>query len=692
MIADLKNIRNIGVMAHIDAGKTTVTERILYYSGKTYKMGEVHNGTAVMDYLPEEQARGITITAAATSLSWKGHAINLIDTPGHVDFTAEVERSLRVLDGGIVVFCAVGGVEAQSETVWRQANQYRVPRICFINKLDRAGADFDSAVEQTISMLQANPLVLQLPLGQGAEFRGVIDLIEMRALIFNDSKLGASFTEADIPADFLDEARRARHDLLEKVGEADEQVMDLYVHDEDIPTDVLKAGIRRATIACKFQPVLCGSALKYKGIQPLLNAVNDFLPSPIDLPPIEGFDPKHPDKILTRPPDPKAPLAALVFKIQADSHGDLYYLRIYSGVLKIGARVYNSGREKRELVSRIWQMHANQRKLVDQVQAGDICAVVGLRHSLTGDTLSDPKKLIVLEKIEFPETVISMSVEPMASADKARLGQALATLTREDPTFTYRHDEQTGQTIMSGMGELHLQVLHHKISRDLKVPVRVGSPAVAYRESITSTADVEYRFVRQTGGRGQYAVVNLRVEPFKHEHPDQQVIFESAIKGGAISAKYIPAVEQGVMDARTSGPLGGFPVSDVKATLLDGREHEVDSSDLAFEMAGAQAFTEALTKARPTLLEPIMALQVFVPDSYFGAVQADLNGRRAIITHTELRRVNRVIDAQVPLANMFGYATAVRGLSQGRATYTMAPLEYRIMPESMAKEVLDGSC
>ena len=689
MSESLKKIRNIGIMAHIDAGKTTVTERVLYYSGKTYKMGEVHDGTTVMDYLPQEQERGITITAAATTLPWKSHIINLIDTPGHVDFTAEVERSLRVLDGAVMVFCGVGGVEAQSETVWRQADKYRVPRLCFVNKLDRVGADFYRTVDQATSMLHAAPAILQLPLGQAPDFDGVIDVVSQRALIFDPDKLGAAFQAIDIPDALRSKAAQARHDLLEQVAEFDEELMHLYVHDDDIPVELLQAAIRRATISCSIQPFLCGSALKYKGIQPLLDAVIMYLPAPMDLPPVEGFDPKHHDKKISRPPDPKAPFAGLVFKIQADSHGDLYYLRAYSGTVKKGSRLYNPVRDKRELISRIWQMHAGQRLPLEHIQAGDICAVVGLRHSLTGDTLTDSKAPLVLEKIEFPETVISMSVEPVTSADRSRLGEALATLSREDPTFTCRYDQQTSQTIMSGMGELHLQVLHRKLTEELKVPVRVGSPLVAYRETITASAETEYRFVRQTGGRGQFAVVSLRVEPFQHEHPDQPVVFESKIKGGVISAQYISAIEQGVMDARTSGPLAGFPVSDVKVTLLDGREHEVDSSPVAFEIAGAGAFTEALSKAKPALLEPIMSLQVVVPDSYFGAVQSDLNSRRATIIHTDMRRDIRIIDAQVPLANMFGYATAVRGLSQGRANYTMEPLAYRIMPQALAREVLD---
>ena len=692
MSDDLTKIRNIGIMAHIDAGKTTVTERVLYYSGKTYKMGEVHNGTTVMDYLPEEQARGITITAAATTLPWKGHSINLIDTPGHVDFTAEVERSLRVLDGAVMVFCGVGGVEAQSETVWRQADKYRVPRLCFVNKLDRVGADFDRVVDQAVSMLHASPAILQLPIGESPQLEGVIDIVSQKALIFDltPEKLGATYKTVEIPEDMKAKAAQARHDLIEKVAEFDEQLMHLYVHDDDIPVDILCAAIRRATINCKIQPFLCGSALKYKGIQPLLDAVTMFLPAPVDLPPVEGFDPKHHDEKVSRPPDPNAPFSALVFKIQADSHGDLYYLRVYSGHLIKGVRVYNPVRDKRELISRIWQMHAGQRLPLERIQAGDICAVVGLRSSLTGDTLTDPKAPLILEKIEFPETVISMSVEPISSADRPRLGEALATLSREDPTFTYSYDQQTSQTIMSGMGELHLQVLHRKLAEDLKVPVRVGNPLVAYRETITASAEAEFRFVRQSGGHGQFAVVELRVEPFKHEHPDQPVVFESKIKGGVISIQYIPAVEQGVMDARTSGPLAGFPVCDVKVTLLDGREHEVDSSELAFEMAGAGAFTEALTRAKPALLEPIMSLQVVVPDTYFGSVQADLNSRRAVITHTEINRGIRIIDAHVPLSRMFGYSTVVRGLTQGRATYTMQPLAYHLMPAGLAREVLDA--
>jgi len=690
MAYDIRKIRNIGIAAHIDAGKTTVTERILYYAGKTYKMGEVHEGTAVMDYLPEEQQRGITITSAATTFNWRDKTINLIDTPGHVDFTAEVERALRVLDGAIIVFDGKEGVEAQSETVWRQADKYHVPRLCFVNKMDKVGADFFRSVKSIAQRLESNPVAVQIPIGAESQFQGVIDLIALKAIYWKSETLGADFSQEDIPQPLQADAQHWRHEMIEKLAEADEQIMDKYVHDQPIQADELRAAIRRATVAGQLHPVLCGSALKYQGIQLLLDAVCDYLPSPLDVPPVVGVDPKRRDKTLIRKPDPAEPFCALVFKIVSDQHGDLSFIRIYSGRLKTSTRVLNPERNVKENISRIWRMHAKERIKEEQVYAGDIVAVMGLRNSLTGQTLCDAKHPIILEHIEFPETVISLAIEPRTAADKDKLAEALQLLAREDPTFDARMDAETGQTIISGMGELHLEIITHKLQRDLKVDVLVGKPRVSYRETVLSVGEAEGRFIKQTGGRGHFAIVKLRIEPFTPGPGQDHVQVVSEVRGGAISDKYLAAAEEGVRASAKSGVLCGYPLINVKVTLLDGREHPEDSSDIAFENAAALALREAATHAHLALLEPIMKLEVSTPDEYFGSVIGDLNGRRAQITGTELRGEFRVVKALVPLAEMFGYATTVRSLTQGRANPTnFEPCGYQLAPEEVSKRVLE---
>jgi len=689
MAGKLQQLRNIGIMAHIDAGKTTVTERVLYFAGRTYKIGEVHEGTAVMDYLAEEQERGITITSAATTLKWREHTINLIDTPGHVDFTIEVERSLRVLDGAVAVFCGVGGVEAQSETVWRQADRYHVPRLCFVNKMDRLGADFDMVVQEISERLLGRPLVVQIPIGSGEEFVGQIDLIRRKAYYYDPDKIATSLRIEEISAELAEVAELARHEMIERAAECDDGLMEKYIHDESgITAGDLLAGIRRATLSMKLQPVLCGSALKHMGIRPLLDAVVDFLPSPLEVPPVMGHASLRSDKQLYRHPDPDEPLAALVFKITSDQHGDLNFVRIYSGTLKAGTRVLNSTQEKKEIVSRIWEMHAKQRAARQTAGPGDIVAVVGLKNSLTGDTLCEPRNAIVLERLEFPDPVITMSIEPRTNADKQRLVDALNTLRREDPSFRYRYDEETGQTTISGMGELHLEIVRNKLVRDLGLEVRVGRPKVAYKETIRKAARAEGRFIRQTGGRGQYGVVELRVEPFEPQAGQPSIAFEDATKGGVIPREYVAAVEQGVRDAASAGPLAGYPMQNVKITLLDGRHHPVDSSDLAFEQAGALAFAEAVAGADPVFLEPIMRLQVSTPEEYLGAVTGDLNARRAEIRQMEHRGRYRVLIAEAPLAEMFGYTTRLRSLSQGRATSTMEPHSYAPAPAQVTGEII----
>ena len=688
MAKDLRHLRNMGIMAHIDAGKTTVSERILYFAGRTYKIGEVHEGTAVMDYLVEEQQRGITITSAATTLTWKNHTINLIDTPGHVDFTIEVERSLRVLDGAIAVFCGVGGVEAQSETVWRQADRYRVPRLCFVNKMDRPGADFEKCIGEIASRLHGNPLPVQMPMGYGDDFKGEIDLVQQKAYFYEPTEIATNLLEDEIPEAFRQAAELARHAMIEKAAECDDELMEKYVREQPISEQDIKLAIRRGALSGRIQPVFCGSALRHMGIQALLDGVVDYLPSPTDVPPMKGHENLRGDTLIERKPSSEEPFSALVFKIISDQHGDLYFTRVYSGTIKAGTRVFNSTQDKKEIISRIWEMHAKQRTQRDDASAGDIVAVVGLKASLTGDTLCDPRRPIVLERLEFPEPVISTSIEPRTSADKQLLGEALNILQREDPSFRYRYDSETGQTVISGMGELHLEIVRNKLVRDMGVDVHVGKPRVAYKETICGTAEVEGRFIRQTGGRGQYAVVTIRLEPYTPVDADEPICFEDATRGGVIPKEFIASVKSGAIDAASSGPLAGYPMQNIKVTLLDGKHHPVDSSDLAFQQAAALAFREAAEKAQPVFLEPIMRVQVVTPEEYLGAVTGDLNARRAQITEMEHRGRYRVLTAEAPLAAMFGYTTSLRSLSQGRATSTMEPHSYAPVPPNVAASIM----
>jgi elongation factor G len=682
-------LRNIGIMAHIDAGKTTVTERILYYSGKTYKMGEVHQGTAVMDFDPEEQARGITIHAAATSLAWKGYRINLIDTPGHVDFTAEVERALRVLDGAVAVFCGVGGVEAQSETVWHQADRYNVPRLIFINKLDRVGADFHRVVDELRSRLHANPVLVSLPLGLEANLEGVIDVVEQKAYKYVDED-GTRFEETELDDDHHVELEVAHEHLIEAVAEFDDELMHAYVEHESIPPEMLRRAIRKGTIVGKIQPLLSGSALKNRGVQFLMDAIIDYLPSPLDMPPHEAHSAKDEQKMITVKPDPNEPFVGLAFKIANDKHGDLTWIRVYSGKLKAGSRVLNVNRNKKEIVSRLWRMNAEERIREDVAYAGDIIAAVGPRDTATGDTLCEARRPLLMERMHFPKTVISMSIEPRSNAEKERLGEVLRILTREDPTFEYRVDVETGQTIVAGMGELHLEVLKHRMLRDYAVDARIGTPRVAYRETIRSAVDTEARFIRQTGGHGQFAVVKLRIESFKSDDEDVTLTFVDAIKGDRLDRRYIASVEEGVREAAQSGVVSGFPLIDVKVTLTDGKDHPEDSSDMAFEAAGAIGVRQAVEEAGITLLEPLMKVEISSPQEFFGEVTGDLMSRRGSVTHSDVRNQLRIIHAQVPLAEMFGYATILRGLTQGRASYTMEPDVYMPVPESVAAKVSGG--
>ncbi|MCJ7691821.1 MAG: elongation factor G [Sedimentisphaerales bacterium] len=690
MANSLEKLRNIGIMAHIDAGKTTVTERVLYYTGRTYKMGEVHNGTAVMDYMEEEQKRGITITSAATKCPWKDFEINLIDTPGHIDFTAEVERSLRILDGAIAVFDASEGVQAQSETVWRQGQKYDLPCICFVNKMDKVGADFEMTIESICDKLIANPIVLQIPIGAENNFSGVIDLIKMQAVFYKTEKLGATFEEAEIPAQLLARAERARHEMIELAAEHDEQMMDLYVHDEPIDVEIIHRAIRKGTLNNKLHPVLVGSALKYIGVQRLLDAVVAYLPSPLDKPVIYGHKPSDKKQQVPVKCDRSSSLVALVFKITSDVHGDLNFLRIYQGTLKSGSRVLDASRNKRENITRIFEMHAGERKILALAGAGDIVAVVGLKQTLTGDTICDTKHPILLPSITFPQTVVNMSIEPHTAADKAKLSEALAVLKREDPTFRCELDRETGQTIISGMGELHLEVLQHKLIKEKGLNVRVGKPRVAYKEAITKLAEAEGKFVRQTGGHGQFGHVVLTIEPLLTEdgHWSNEIEFENKVVSGSVPKEYIPSVEAGARDALSSGVLVGYPVVGAIVRLIDGSFHQVDSSDLAFEQAAAIAVGAALKKAGPILLEPIMRLQIVVPEAYFGVVQGNLQGKRGIITDCRVHGNMRVIDSKVPLAEMFGYSGEIRGATAGRGTFTMEPLCYEKVPEQVAKEII----
>jgi elongation factor G len=681
----LARTRNIGIMAHIDAGKTTTTERILYYTGRNYKIGEVHEGSATMDWMAQEQERGITITSAATTCKWKDTWINLIDTPGHVDFTVEVERSLRVLDGAVAIFDAVAGVEPQTETVWRQANKYRVPRICFVNKMDRIGADFLRVVSMIRERLDATPAVTQLPLGAEASFRGCVDLLAMKALVWEEG-MGERWSVEEIPAELVGEAEAARHELIDVLSTFDDTIMERYVAEEEITVADLKRALRRGTIENRVVPVLCGSAFRNKGVQPLLDAVVDYLPSPLDIPPTTGTDLKGTEK-LERPADDAAPFAALAFKIMSDPHvGKLTYFRVYSGSLEKGATVLNANKGKRERIGRILQMHANHREDRDAVFAGDIVAAVGLKFTTTGDTLCDPDHPILLESLEFPEPVIHVAVEPRTKADQDKLSKALQALAEEDPTFRVRTDEETGQTVISGMGELHLEVLVDRMLREFKVDAGVGKPQVAYRETIRQAVEhVEERYVRQTGGRGQYGHVVLDLEP---TGPGGGYEFVDRITGGVIPKEYIPAVDAGIQEALASGVLAGYPMVDVRAILVDGSYHEVDSSEMAFKIAGSMALKKAARLARPVLLEPIMSVEVVTPEDYMGDVMGDLSSRRGKIEGMEQVGPNQVIRALVPLSEMFGYATDLRSRTQGRATYTMQFHSYQEVPESISREIV----
>ncbi len=701
MSINLSHVRNIGICAHIDAGKTTVTERVLYYTGKNYKMGEVHEGTATMDFLEEEQQRGITIQSAATTCPWqyKGqdYMINLIDTPGHVDFTIEVERSMRVLDGAVVVFDAKEGVEAQSETVWRQADRYKVPRIAFVNKMDKIGADFEFSFDTIKERLGANPIAVQLPIGASDTFEGIIDLIEMRAYYFDASEMGAIVHEKDIPDEYRELAELFHHEMVEKSAELDDSLAEKYLEDESkITPDEIRAALRIGTIARTCLPVFCGSALKNIGVQRLLNGVIEFLPTPSEVPSVEGTNPRVKTEKMTREHTREAPFSALVFKVVSDIHGDLTYIRIYSGTLERGSRVLNPGNDRKENVSRIFEMHAKDRQALDAAYAGQIVAVIGLKNSMTGDTLCDTNAPIILERMEFPDPVISMSIEPATADDKKKLGEALTTIRREDPSFQANYNDETGETIIAGMGELHLEIVKNKIVRDMKVNVRVGTPRVSYRETISGSAEnVRGKFVKQTGGRGQFGDAIINVMPITLDQAKEEgleikngIVFEDKISQGTIPREYIPSVETGVRNAAMSGILGGYPVVNIRVQLIDGSHHEVDSSQVAFEQAGALAFREACTQAGLALLEPIMRVTVITPDEFFGSVSGDLSSRRGHIVDSELRGVVRVITAEVPLSEMFGYTTVLRGMSQGRATSTMEPAAYRQMPDRLRDEVL----
>jgi elongation factor G len=681
----LEKTRNIGIMAHIDAGKTTTTERILYYTGINYKIGEVHEGTATMDWMEQEQERGITITSAATTCFWDNHRINIIDTPGHVDFTAEVERSLRVLDGAVAVFCAVGGVEPQSETVWRQADKYRVPRIAFVNKMDRPGADYERCMQMMRARLHANPVAVQYPLGKEDTFKGIIDLLNEKAILYRDETLGAEYTIEEVPAEYKDIVHEYREKIIESACESDEALFEKFVGGQKISNDELTAAIRKGTIAIKLTPVLCGSAFKNKGVQPLLDAVVNFLPSPVDIPPIQGWTPDR-SAVQTRKADDKEPFSALVFKIMTDSFvGQLAFFRVYSGKLDTGSYVYNSTKQARERIGRLLKMHANKREEIKDVFAGDIAAAVGLRNVTTGDTICDENKQILLEAMDFPEPVIAVAIEPKTKADQEKMGVALNKLAQEDPTFRIHTDPDTGQTIISGMGELHLEIIVDRMMREFNVGANVGKPQVAYKETIRAKADAEGKYIRQTGGRGQYGHVRITVEP---SGVGAGFIFDNAIVGGVIPKEYIKPVEQGIKEAMHTGVLAGYEVKDIKVTLYDGSYHEVDSSEIAFKIAGSMAFKEGCRKARPALLEPIMKVEVVIPEEYMGSVNGDLNSRRGRIEETEMRPGTQIIRAHVPLSSMFGYATDLRSRTQGRATYTMHFAHYDEVPKNIADEII----
>ena len=683
----LARTRNIGIMAHIDAGKTTTTERILYYTGKAYKIGEVHEGTAQMDWMIQERERGITITSAATTCVWKDHWINIIDTPGHVDFTVEVERSLRVLDGAVAVFDSVAGVEPQSETVWRQADSYNVPRLCFINKMDRTGANFQRTVDMIIDRLNALPLVVQLPWGSEADFHGVIDLIEMKALRYDDDK-GEDWDVEDIPADLLDEAKAAHHQLFERLADHDEELMDKFVHETDPTPEEFRRAVRRATLAAEGVPVLCGSAFKNKGVQPLLDAILEYLPSPLDVPPVEGHDPRNEETHLVRHADDTEPFSALAFKIMSDPYvGRLTYARVYSGVLNSGSHILNATKDRKERVGRVLQMHANHREDLENAFTGDIVALVGLKHSKTGDTLCDPDHGIVLESISFPTPVISVAVEPKTKADHDKLGNALAKLADEDPTFVVRYDDETGQTVISGMGELHLDVLVDRLVREFNVEANIGKPQVAYRETVRNPVQkVEGRYVKQTGGRGQYGHVYIDLEPLE---PGGGFEFVDKIVGGSVPREYIGVVDDAIQEACESGVLAGYPLVDVRATLVDGSYHEVDSNEMAFKIAAQMALKSAAQKGQAVLLEPVMEFEVLTPEDFMGDVMGDVTARRGRIETIDERSGNKSIRVVVPLAELFGYATELRSRTQGRASHTPMQLkEYQEVPASISQEIV----
>ncbi|MEE3252437.1 MAG: elongation factor G [Actinomycetota bacterium] len=683
----LEQTRNIGIMAHIDAGKTTTTERILYYTGVNYKIGEVHDGAATMDWMEQEQERGITITSAATSCTWRDHRVNIIDTPGHVDFTVEVERSLRVLDGAVAVFDGVAGVEPQTETVWRQADRYKVPRLCFINKMDRTGADFYFVLGTIRERLGCNAAVVQLPIGAESEFSGIVDLLEMNALVWTSEDLGASWDVVDIPADMVDQAEEYRHELVDVLSEFDENILEKYVDDQDVSAEDLRAALRAGTLSGHCVPILTGSAFKNKGVQPLLDAVIDYLPSPLDLPPVEGVHPRSGDTVERRVDD-EEPFAALAFKIMTDPHvGKLIYFRVYSGSLDKGAAVLNTRSGSKERLGRILEMHANNREDRDEVRTGDIVAGIGLKNTKTGDTLCSPNHPIVLEQLEFPEPVIHVAVEPRSKADQDKMSKALGALAEEDPTFSVRTDDETGQTIIGGMGELHLEVLVDRMLREFRVDANVGRPQVAYRETITKTVDnLRYTHKKQTGGSGQFAEIVATLEP--HADPDETYRFEDNVKGGRIPKEYIPAVNQGIQAAMTNGVLAGYNVLGIKVSLNDGKSHDVDSSEMAFKIAAQAWFRDAIVRAGPVLLEPVMAVEVVTPDNHMGDVVGDLNSRRGRVGQMEARGNNQVITAQVPLSEMFGYATDLRSRTQGRATYTMQFDSYHKTPAFVQEEIV----
>ncbi len=685
---DLSKIRNIGIAAHIDAGKTTTTERVLYYAGTIHKMGDVDDGTTVTDFDQEEQQRGITIYSAAVSFTWRDCSVNLIDTPGHVDFTAEVERALRVLDGAVVVFDAKEGVEAQSETVWRQADRYQVPRLCFINKMDKIGADFGNALSTIKARLHGNPIPLQLPIGAEQQFRGFVDLLSMKSYTFEPGSDGRKFMEGGVPEAMAEAVRAARASLEERAAELDEALMHKYIEGESLTVDEIKGALRKGTLARACQPTFCGSSLKYMGVQAVLDAVVDYLPSPGEVAEIVGHDPEKPDKTVKVKTDPSAPLVALVFKIIADPHSDLHFIRVYAGTLKAGSRVHNVRSGKKENLPTLYRMFAKRREQVKEALAGDIVAGVGLRDVLTGDTLCENRGQVLLERIEFPETVISMAIEPQSSTDRDKLIDSLAMLSRSDPTFEYRADAETGQTLISGMGELHLEVMLHRLERDFRVPVRSYKPRVAYRETVTTPAEAEGRFERQIGAKHQFAAVKVKLEPFTPEVGQEHHLFVDALPEGTLRPQFLAPIREAIHDAFRSGPLASYPLINVKATLIGAEEHPTDSSEAAFASAAMIAFNKAVDAASPVLLEPIMKVEVVTPEDYFGAINGDLAGRRAIIHGTELRGPNHVISAEAPLSSMFGYSTTVRSLSQGRASYSMEPSRYEQMPPDLARKVL----